>query len=111
MKSKADQFRDLAADLAPHQDKANTIKAKMMKLAHAMNIEIITESFPSATPIEYRALAEIRPTDLAKAASDTADTIRKAIAAGTCPEPNLIIIDRMRMTVTIGQKVPPAGQE
>lgn len=95
--SKTEEFRALAAQVAPLDKEASAIKMKMVKLSHAMTLEIMREAFPEAKIVGIKAVSEIKPTDLAKSAQEA---VRLLNEAGITPD--TIIVDMNRFTVVLG---------
>lgn len=104
MTDKRAEFRALAAKVVPLQTEADGYKLRLTQLSHEISLDIIRQAFPNAMLVQIRAVAEVKPSDLAKSADET---VALLIERGI--QPTIIISDAARCTVTIGMELPPAA--
>jgi len=91
-----DDFRALAQNAMPLQQKITEITAKQVATAFELNVAIIKDAFPGIQIDRVAALAEIRPTDLAKQAREA---VRAISESGIIP--TRMIVDTRRMIVHV----------
>jgi len=92
------RFQQLAREGAPLQQRIAEISLEQVQLSHREAIEIVKAAFPNAKILEVVPLAEIKPSDFAKAAQTTVEKIYETGAT-----PGLILIDNRRFLITLAQ--------
>lgn len=99
---KAARFRALAAEVAPLDAQAGKLKLEMMALAHSMAVDTLTAAFPKARVVTIQAMIEVKPSNLAIAATEAVKTLTDAGRT-----PTILIVDTARCLVTVGMETLP----